>query len=273
MKSDSKFEYSALILFNIFVLLAALYNDYADEDIPDVDEDIPDVDPSEVCMEEQPADDPAVEPSVTPSTSPVPSPGSPSRSQPEHMVPLPRKPARFGRRSPPPINFTQLMRLAGGLGLAAAISAADAYTDSFGSRQDWEVPSERAGGETRRIANKRKAKEITRSAAEDFALLTTRTTSEHHAADFLSTVGNVNLLLFLTLLVSTLVRYNLIMTYTLILQRSYKSADVPYQTLRALGGNVRKAMIPDANIGTASMHEGDATDSLTLSCPSRRFSN
>jgi hypothetical protein len=165
------------------------------------------------------------------------------------------------------------MRLAGGLGLAAAISAADAYTDSFGSRQDWEVPSERAGGEIRRIANKRKAKEITRSAAEDFALLTTRTTSEHHAADFLSTVGNVNLLLFLTLLVSTLVRYNLIMTYTLILQRSYKSADVPYQTLRAMGGNVRKAMIPDANIGTASMHEGDATDSLTLSCPSRSFSN
>ena len=102
MKSDSKFELSALILFNIFVLLAALYNDYADEDIPDVDEDIPDVDPSEVCMEEQPADEPAVEPSVTPSTSPVPSPGSPSRSQPEHMVPLPRKPARFGRRSPPP---------------------------------------------------------------------------------------------------------------------------------------------------------------------------
>jgi hypothetical protein len=98
------------------------------------------------------------------------------------------------------------MRLAGGLGLAAAISAADAYTDSFGPRQDWEVPSERAGGEIRRIANKRKAKDITRSAAEDFALLTTRTTSEHHAADFLSTVGNVNLLLFLTLLVSTLVR-------------------------------------------------------------------
>jgi hypothetical protein len=38
-----------------------LYNDYADEDIPDVDQDIPDVDPSEVCMEEQPADEPAVE--------------------------------------------------------------------------------------------------------------------------------------------------------------------------------------------------------------------
>ena len=50
------------------MLLAALYNDYADEDIPDVDQDISDVDPSEVCMEEQPADEPAVEPSVSPST-------------------------------------------------------------------------------------------------------------------------------------------------------------------------------------------------------------
>ena len=36
------------------MLLAALYNDYADEDTPDVD-------PSEVCMEEQPPDQPAVE--------------------------------------------------------------------------------------------------------------------------------------------------------------------------------------------------------------------
>ena len=43
------------------MLLAALYNDYADEDIPDVDQYIPDVDPSEVSMEEQPADEPAVE--------------------------------------------------------------------------------------------------------------------------------------------------------------------------------------------------------------------
>jgi hypothetical protein len=157
---------------------------------------------------------------VSPSTSPVPSPGSPSRSQPEHMVPLPRKPARFGRRSPPPVNVTQLMRLAGGLGLAAAISAADAHTDSFGPLQDWEVPSERAGGKIRRIANRRKAEEITRSAAEDFALLTTRTTSEHHA-DFLSTVGNVNILLFLTL--STLVRFHLIMTSTAVIPISRRS--------------------------------------------------
>ena len=173
--------------------MVALYNDYADEDIPDFNCDIPDMDQSEERVDEEPADEPAVEPLVSPSTSPVPRPGSPSPSpspsQPEHVVPLLRKPARFGRRSPP-VNVTQLMRLAGGLGLAAAISAADVRTDSFGP--DWEVPSERAGGESRRNENKRKANEITRSAAEDFALLTTRTTSEHHAADFLSTVGNVN---------------------------------------------------------------------------------
>ena len=81
------------------------------------------------------------------------------------------------------------MRLAGGLGLAAALSHADSYTDPLGNA--WEVPSERAGGESRRAGNKRKAAQITRSAAEDFALLTARTTSEHHAADFLSTVANV----------------------------------------------------------------------------------
>ena len=54
------------------------------------------------------------------------------------------------------------------------------------------VASERAGGEFRRTQLKRKAGEISRSAAEDFALLTTRTSSMRYAADFLSTVGNVS---------------------------------------------------------------------------------
>jgi hypothetical protein len=52
--------------------------------------------------------------------------------------------------------------------------------------------SERAGGESRRLGLKRKAGEITRSAAEDFSLLTARTASACYAADFLSTVGNVS---------------------------------------------------------------------------------
>ena len=109
------------------MLLAALYNDYVDGDIPDMDQ----YEDSELYMDDQQA----AEPSVSPSTNPVPPPDmrpdSLNPSQPEPMCPLLRKPARFGRRSPP-INVTQLMRLAGGLGLAAALSAADAHTDSFG---------------------------------------------------------------------------------------------------------------------------------------------
>ena len=174
-----------------FFLHAAVYNDYADEDIPDPVGDLPEADiPDPV---------PAEEPAASPSPTAVPPPdedsedsSSPSQSpspSPSQAYPLPRKPARFGRRSPPPVNVTQFMRLAGGLGLAAAISCADAVTDSFGT--DWEVPSGRAGGDSRRMGNKRKAAEITRSAAEDFALLTCRTTSEKQAAEFLSTVTNV----------------------------------------------------------------------------------
>ncbi len=55
------------------------------------------------------------------------------------------------------------MHLAGDLGIAVEIAAADAHTDSFG--QDWEVSSERNGYDSyegRQIGNKRKAKEITR---------------------------------------------------------------------------------------------------------------
>ena len=148
-------------------------------DEPDID--IPDAEPAE--EQAAPPSPCSVSPPDEAAHEDSPSP-SPSQS-----CPLPCKPACFGRRSPPPVNVTQLMRLAGGLGLAASISTLDAVTDSFGA--DWEVPSERAGGESRRITHKRKAAEISRSAAENFAILTCRTTSEHHAADFLSTVTNV----------------------------------------------------------------------------------
>ena len=161
------------------VLLAALYNDYADEDIPDVD-------PSDYLTANE---EPAAEPSVSPSPCPVPGPPPDDGMRPGSPSPSPGPLPRRGRRSTPPVNVTQLMHLAGGLDIAAAISAADAHTDSSGP--DWEVPSERAGGESRRIGHKRKAADITRSAAEDFVLLTSRTTSEHHAAEFLSTVTNV----------------------------------------------------------------------------------
>ena len=59
------------------------------------------------------------------------------------------------------------MCLAGGSGLEQAIVDADADMPPEGLP----VASERAGGESRCLGLKRKAGEITRSAAEDFALL------------------------------------------------------------------------------------------------------
>ena len=41
------------------------------------------------------------------------------------------------------------------------------------------------------------------------------------------------------------------------MQRSYNATDVPFKTLRALGGAVKEAMLPDAGVETESMHEGD----------------
>ena len=80
-----------------------------------------------------------------------------------------------------------MMPLAGGLGPSGAISHAEATMPKI-----VDPVSERAGGEARRTGLKRKAAEISRSAAEDFALLTCRTSSESHAADFLSTVTKCN---------------------------------------------------------------------------------
>ena len=78
--------------------------------------------------------------------------------------------------------------LAGGSGLEQAIVDADAATPP----EVLPVASERAGGESRSLGLKRKAGEITRSVAKDFALLTARTASARYAADFLLTVGNVS---------------------------------------------------------------------------------
>ena len=113
--------------------------------------------------------------------------------------PIPSQPSRFpsslGRPRPvPPQNsmpgwsMTKTMCQAGGAGLKKVIAA----TEDAMPREGMPVASERTGGEARRTGLKRKAGEITRSAAEDFALLTTRTSSMRYAADFLSTVGNVS---------------------------------------------------------------------------------
>ena len=85
-------------------------------------------------------------------------------------------------------SMTKTMCQAGGAGLEQVIAAAEDAMPPGGLP----VASERAGGESRRTGLKRKAGEITRSAAEDFALLTTRTSSMRYAADFLSTVGNIS---------------------------------------------------------------------------------
>ncbi len=139
-----------MLIYVTFLPHAALYNDYADKDIPDGDN--PDADiPDTVPAEQQ-----AASPSPT-AVSPPDEAGSPSQSpsqspSPSQACPLPSKPARFGWRSPPPVNVIQIMRLAGGLGLAAAISSADVVTKSFGT--DWKVPSERAGNPKPGMAGK-----------------------------------------------------------------------------------------------------------------------
>jgi hypothetical protein len=83
-------------------------------------------------------------------------------------------------------NMAKTMCQAGGAGLEQVIAAADDAMPPGGLP----VASERAGGESRRTELKRKAGEITRSAAEDFSLLTTRTSSMRWYA--LSTVRNVS---------------------------------------------------------------------------------
>ena len=150
-------------------------NDYLEdsEDMPD-DEGIPDFPEADI------PDFPEEE-----------SPACPSPSQASRFVSSPGSP-----RPAPPQNFMpgldmatgKTMCQAGVAGLNKVIAAAEDAMPPGGMP----VASERAGGESRRTRLKRKAGEITRSAAEDFALLTTRTSSMRYAADFLSTVGNVS---------------------------------------------------------------------------------
>ena len=47
------------------------------------------------------------------------------------------------------------------------------------------------------------------------------------------------------------------------MQSSYTSADVPFKTLRDLGGAVKDALLPGAGVNTTSMHEGDFLDLFT----------
>jgi len=55
------------------------------------------------------------------------------------------------------------------------------------------IPSERCGGQSRRALLKRKASHITRSTAETFAYLTSKTKSVEEATDIFESFGNVSL--------------------------------------------------------------------------------
>ncbi len=151
------------------------------------DTDIPDAVPAE----EQSAQAPPSPSSIPPADEAADA-DSPSPSLiPTQSCPLSRNPTRSGLQSPIPINVTRIMALVDGLGLAAAVRFHVRMLLQIRLVRTGRFPSDRAGGDSRRIANKRKDEAITQSAAEDFAMLTCRTTSEHHAADFLSTVTNV----------------------------------------------------------------------------------
>ena len=156
----------------MLLFLAAHRYEYLDEDSPHPEEsDPPDRGPSL-----------SASPPATP-TSPPAEAAPPGRAGPASPP---------GRPSGSGWDMRQMMWLAGGSRLHSVITRADADMPT----DDLPVASERAGGESRRSGLKRKAAEITRSAAEDFALLTTQTVSSRYAADFLSTVTNVSLILF-----------------------------------------------------------------------------
>ena len=107
-----------MLTYITFSLHTALYNDYTDEDIADwglpySDTDLPDT---------VPAEEQAASPSPTAGSPPddAAQAGSPTRSPGlSRVCPLPRKPPRFGRRTAPPVNVTQIIRLAGPWGTGA----------------------------------------------------------------------------------------------------------------------------------------------------------
>ena len=145
--------------------MAARRYEYLDEDAPDPDES---------------------EPSSREPSLPASPPATPT-SPPAAAAPAAPHASESGRPSRSDWDMSQMMWLAGGSGLPAVIARSEAAMPGEGLP----VASERAGGESRLSGLKRKAADITRSAAEDFALLTTQTVSSRYAADFLSTVGNV----------------------------------------------------------------------------------
>ena len=103
-------------------------------------------------------------------------------------------PAEDLPQPPPPSSGRQAdmrksMQAAGGSNYENELRAIDAEMGP----NPGPIPSERCGGESRRVLLKRKASRITRSTSEVFAYLTSKTSSIKEAADVLECFGNVSL--------------------------------------------------------------------------------
>jgi hypothetical protein len=83
----------------------------------------------------------------------------------------------------------KIMQAAGGPNIENVVRGIDA---DMGLNPD-PIPSERCGGQSRQALLKQKASHITRSTAETFTYLTSKTKSVEEAADVLESFGNVSL--------------------------------------------------------------------------------
>jgi hypothetical protein len=87
---------------------------------------------------------------------------------------------------PPPFDMVDFMHAAGSYDLKKVLT-----TDQVVPSIPLHVPSERAGGETRRQNLKSRAASIPRSVSEVFGFATSRTISAEDTAVVLETFGNV----------------------------------------------------------------------------------
>ena len=98
----------------------------------------------------------------------------------------PLAPAPAPRRQ---ADMRKTMQAAGGPNIENVVRGIDA---DMGLNPD-PIPSERCGGQSRRASLKRKASHFTRSTAETFVYLTSKTKSVEEAADVFESFGNVSL--------------------------------------------------------------------------------
>jgi hypothetical protein len=110
----------------------------------------------------------------------LPSPGN--SPPPEDLLQSPVVPSQAA-------DMCKAMLQAGGPNYQKVLQDADIHMGTHSEN----IPSERCGGEARRAILKRKARYITRSAAETFAYCTSNTVANEDAADILQTFTNVRI--------------------------------------------------------------------------------